>query len=60
MSLCIPYIAIVFVMPLKLSADLGIILGMGSNNERRRFCATPPFAGQAHTHNDPQASMEHR
>ena len=31
----------------------GIILGMGSNNERRRYYITSPLIGWAHTQNDP-------
>ena len=31
----------------------GIILGMGSANERRRYIAKPPLIGRAHTQNDP-------
>ena len=31
----------------------GIILGMGSANERRRYIITPPLIGWAHTQNDP-------
>ena len=31
----------------------GIILGMGSANERRHYNVTPSLIGQAHTHNDP-------
>ena len=30
----------------------GIILGMGSANERKRFIVTPPLIGWAHTQND--------
>ena len=32
---------------------LGIILGMGLANERRRYYVTPPLIGRAHTQNDP-------
>ena len=31
----------------------GIILGMSSANERRRYNVTPPLIGRAHTQNDP-------
>ena len=31
----------------------GIILGRGLANERRRYYATPPLIGRAHTQNDP-------
>ena len=31
----------------------GIILGMGSSNERRRYYVTPSLIGWAHTQNDP-------
>ena len=31
----------------------GIILGMDSANERRRYIVTPPLIGWAHTQKDP-------
>ena len=31
----------------------GIVLGMGSANERRYYIVTPPLIGWAHTQNDP-------
>ena len=31
----------------------GVILGMDSANERRRYYVTPPLIGRAHTQNDP-------
>ena len=37
-----------WICPLK-----GIILGMGSANERRRYIVTPPLIDRAHTQNDP-------
>ena len=38
---------------LYLCARAGIILGMRSANERRRYTVTPPLIGWAHTHSDP-------
>ena len=35
------------------SMQSGIILGMGSANERRRYYVTPSLIGRAHTQNDP-------
>ena len=35
----------------------GIILGMGSANERRRYVVPPPLIGWAHTQNDPWLAM---
>ena len=35
----------------------GIILGMGSANERRRYYVTPPLIGRAHTQNDPKLAF---
>ena len=32
---------------------IGIILGMGSANERRRYYVTPSLIGRAHTKNNP-------
>ena len=32
--------------------ETGIILGMGSTNERRRYTVTPLLIGWAHTQND--------
>ena len=40
------------------TSDLsGIILSMGSANERRRYIVTPPLIGRAHTQNDPYLSI---
>ena len=36
----------------------GIILGMGSANERRRYIVTSSLIGWAHTYNDPCFPME--
>ena len=37
--------------PMGLIDNAGIILGMGSANERRRYIITPPLIGWAHTQN---------
>ena len=36
----------------------GIILGMGSANESRRYYVTPSLIGQAHTQNDPRSDTK--
>ena len=39
--------------PYHVDQNTGIILGMGSANERRRYNVTSSLIGWAHTHNDP-------
>ena len=36
----------------------GIILGMGSANERRHYCVMPSLIGRAHSQNDPEEESE--
>ena len=38
---------------LNMVTQTGIIMGMGSANERRHYCVTPSLIGRAHTQNDP-------
>ena len=44
-------------MLLFYNTGTGIILGMGSANERRRYNVTSSLIGRAHTQNDPR--MKH-
>ena len=45
-------------IPMALSVAIsGIIFGMGSANERRRYIVTSSLIGWAHTNNDPGLSI---
>ena len=46
-----PYLAVI--MDIDVTDNAGIILGMGSSNERRYYIVMSPFIGWADTQNDP-------